>query len=165
MKDEKKLLVEYVKTLENDILVNQYDNKDDKQKDVDNLMKSIDRLNKMNELESLEKEKKVNQKIEEDKLKLEKERLDLEKDKLDLANRQHNSNVSLEVRKIENNSKNDKNNTRVKVIEVVAVPITLFIGKCIFENYSMKKICYFEENHVFTTTPSKQIISNLFRKK
>ena len=147
MKDEKKLLVEYVKTLENDILVNQYDNKDDKQKDVDNLMKSIDRLNKMNELESLEKE-----------------RLDLEKDKLDLANRQHNSNVSLEVRKIENNSKNDKNNTRIKVIEVVAVPITLFIGKCIFENYSMKKICYFEENHVFTTTPSKQIISNLFRK-
>ena len=135
MKDEKKLLVEYVKTLENDILVNQYDNKDDKQKDVDNLMKSIDRLNKMNELESLEKEKKVNQKIEEDKLKLEKEKLDLEKDKLDLANRQHNSNVSLEIRKIENNSKNDKNNTRIKVIEVVAVPITLFIGKCIFENY------------------------------
>ena len=83
MKDEKKLLVEYVKTLENDILINQYDNKDDKQKDVDNLMKSIDRLNKMNELESLEKEKKVNQKIEEDKLKLEKEKLDLEKDKLE----------------------------------------------------------------------------------
>ncbi|MGM9968860.1 MAG: hypothetical protein ACI35S_00520 [Anaeroplasma sp.] len=147
--ETKEILEEVVVTNLQYVLSDNYINKEDKQRDFDNAIKAADRLIRLKEIESADKVNKFNKKIELEKVELEKEK--------------NNSTIQLEKEKIGKNTKSDRINRRIKVVEISVVPIGLFVGKCLFQNYAMKQVCNFEKDYTFTTTPSRNIISSLFK--
>lgn len=165
--ETKEVLEEVVVTNLQYVLSDNYINKEEKQKDFDNAMKAADRLIRLKEIESTDKVNKLNKKIELEKVELEKEKnnsiLQLDKEKIELEKEKNNSALQLDKEKIEKNAKSDMINRRIKVIEISVVPIGLFVGKCLFQNYAMKQVCNFEKDYTFTTTPSRNIISSLFK--
>lgn len=71
-----------------------------------------------------------------------------------------------EMEKIEDTKKSEKKNTVLKVVEIAAVPVGLFVLDCLFKNHYMKKVCNFEKDYTFTTTPGRGLSSLFqFRKK
>lgn len=71
-----------------------------------------------------------------------------------------------EMEKIEDNKKSEKKNTVLKVVEIVAVPVGLFVLDAVFKTYYMKKVCNFEKDYTFTTTAGRGLSSLFqFRKK
>lgn len=67
-----------------------------------------------------------------------------------------------EMEKIEDAKKSEKKNTVLKVVEIAAVPVGLFVLDAIFKNHYMKKVCNFEKDYTFTTTPGRGL-SSLFQ--
>jgi hypothetical protein len=67
-----------------------------------------------------------------------------------------------EMEKIEDTKKSEKKNTVLKIVEIVAVPVGLFVLDAAFKTYYMKKVCNFEKDYTFTTTPGRGL-SGLFQ--
>lgn len=83
--------------------------------------------------------------IQMERLKLEREKLELEKQKVEAKDDQ-------------------KFNRIMKCVEVVAVPVGVLVLDFVFKQHYMKKICTFEKDYTFTTTPGKSI-GSIFRFK
>lgn len=69
----------------------------------------------------------------------------------------------IQIEKMESSRKEDKKNKILKCVEI-GVPVALFALDCTFKIIYMKKVCNFEKDYTFTTTPGKGI-GSLFRFK
>lgn len=96
-------------------------------------------------------EKSLNQEVSEE------ERKQALKDAMEATDRQ------IQIEKMESSKKEDKKNKILKCVEI-SVPIALFALDCAFKIHYMKKVCNFEKDYTFTTTPGKGI-GSLFRFK
>lgn len=67
-----------------------------------------------------------------------------------------------EIERIEEAKRSEKKNTVLKVVEIAAVPVGLFVLDCVFKNHYMKKVCNFEKDYTFTTSAGKGL-SSLFQ--
>lgn len=67
-----------------------------------------------------------------------------------------------EKKRIEETERIEKKNTVLKIVEIAAVPVGLFVLDAIFKNHYMKKVCNFEKDYTFTTTAGKGL-SSLFQ--
>lgn len=69
----------------------------------------------------------------------------------------------IELDKMEDKKKEQKDNKVVKYIEVIAIPVGLVLLKGAFDFatkwYFAKKVCNFEKEYTFTTTPGRSISS------
>lgn len=69
----------------------------------------------------------------------------------------------IELDKMEDKRREQKEAKLVKYIEVIAVPVSLVLLKGAFEFatkwYFAKKVCNFEKEYTFTTTPGRSISS------
>lgn len=65
----------------------------------------------------------------------------------------------IEIEKIESAKKDQTSNRIVKVLEVAAVPAVLLTVENLFKFKFMKKVCLFEKDYTFTTTPGRSISS------
>lgn len=83
----------------------------------------------------------------------------LEVSKLEVENKER-----LEREKFEKSNREQKKNDILRIVEVVAVPVGLFVMDCLFKRYYMRSVCNFEKDYTFTTTPGKSI-SGLFKFK
>lgn len=83
----------------------------------------------------------------------------LEVSKLEVENKER-----LEREKFDKTNREQKKNDILRIVEVVAVPVGLFVMDCLFKRYYMRSVCNFEKDYTFTTTPGKSI-SGLFKFK
>lgn len=67
-----------------------------------------------------------------------------------------------ELIRITETERSERKNTVLKVIEIAAVPVGLFVLDCVFKNHYMKKVCNFEKDYTFTTSAGKGL-SSLFQ--
>ena len=109
-------------------------------------MEAIDRQIQLKKLESSDEEQTIKAGFEKDKIDLEKDKIDLEKTKFELEKTEK------------------KSNRIIKIVEIAAIPVGLFVADCLFKRYYMRQVCNFEKDYSFTTTPGKGI-SSLFRFK
>lgn len=70
----------------------------------------------------------------------------------------------IELDKIEDKKKEQKESKIVKYIEIAVIPASLIVLDYVFKYHFMKTVCNFEKDYTFTTTPGRSI-SNLFRFK
>lgn len=65
----------------------------------------------------------------------------------------------IELDKIEDKKKEQKENKLVKYIEIAVIPAGLIILDYAFKRSFMKSVCNFEKDYTFTTTPGRSISS------
>lgn len=111
-----------------------------------NAMAAVDRYIQIKKIESEEKE------LEQKRLKIENEEKELEQK------------LALEKEKNEVLKQEQKVNRIIRIVEVAAVPVGLFVLDCLFKRYYMRSVCNFEKDYTFTTTPGRSI-SGLFKFK
>jgi hypothetical protein len=70
----------------------------------------------------------------------------------------------IELDKIEDKKKEQKESKIVKYIEIAIIPAGLVVLDYVFKYHFMKTVCNFEKEYTFTTTPGRSI-SSLFRFK
>ena len=70
----------------------------------------------------------------------------------------------IQLEKISDAEKEQKKNRIIKIVEVAAIPVALFVADVAFKTYYMKTVCNFEKDYTFTTSPGKGL-SSLFRFK
>jgi hypothetical protein len=87
----------------------------------------------------------------------------IELEKLEAAKDEKRENLELEKAKVARIQEEQKKNNTVRYIVEVGVPVALFIGNFIVNNHFLKKVSNFEKDYTFTTTPAKNIVSNLFK--
>lgn len=87
----------------------------------------------------------------------------IELEKLEAAKDEKRENLELEKDKVTRIQEEQKKNNTVRYIVEVGVPVALFIGNFIVNNHFLKKVSNFEKDYTFTTTPAKNIVSNLFK--
>lgn len=87
----------------------------------------------------------------------------IELEKLEAAKDEKKENLELEKAKVARIQEEQKKNNTVRYIVEVGVPVALFIGNFIVNNHFLKKVSNFEKDYTFTTTPAKNIVSNLFK--
>lgn len=111
-----------------------------------NAMAAIDRYIQIKRIGTEEKELTQKLEIEKEKFKIEKEKFEIEKEKCEKLKEEQNF------------------NRVIRIIEVAAVPVGLFVLDCLFKRYYMRQVCNFEKDYTFTTTPGRSI-SGLFKFK
>lgn len=118
-------------------------NSEERDKALRDAMAAVDRSNRLTELD-------ISKKEHEERLNFDKE--SKEKDYI-------NRKVEILVRE-----KEDKKNRIIRIIEVAAVPVSICIINIISRNRFAKKICNFEKDYTFTTTPGRSL-KDVFRFK
>lgn len=118
-------------------------NAEERDKALKDAMAAVDRSNRIIELD-------ISKKEHEERLNFDKE--SKEKDYI-------NKKVEILVRE-----KEDKKNRIIRIIEVAAVPVGICIINIISRNRFAKKICNFEKDYTFTTTPGRSL-KDVFRFK
>lgn len=68
----------------------------------------------------------------------------------------------IELDKIEDKKKEQKESKLVKYIEIAIIPAGLIVLDYAFKYHFMKTVCNFEKEYTFTTTPGRSI-SGLFK--
>lgn len=111
-------------------------NSEERDKALRDAMAAVDRSNRLTELDISKKEHE--------------ERLNFDK---------KSKEVEILVRE-----KEDKKNRIIRIIEVAAVPVSICIINIISRNRFAKKICNFEKDYTFTTTPGRSL-KDVFRFK
>ena len=113
-------------------------------------MEAIDRQIQLKKLAASEEETKSKQNVEYARLAASKE--------------ETNSKQNVEYARLALERSEKKSNRIIKVVEIAAIPVGLFVADCLFKRYYMRQVCNFEKDYSFTTTPGKGI-SSLFRFK
>ena len=108
--------------------------------------------------------KKLLEKVIEDRLETSlNQEVDAEERKQALKEAMEATDRQIQIEKIESSRKEDKKNKILKCVEI-GIPVALFALDCVFKIHYMKKVCNFEKDYTFTTTPGKGI-GSLFRFK
>lgn len=68
----------------------------------------------------------------------------------------------IQIEKFENEQKEKEKNRRVEYIKIAATGGGIILGFMI-DNYFLKKVCNFEKDYTFTTTPAKRLVGSIFR--
>ena len=85
-------------------------------------------------------------------------------ERIEVSRKEVESKELLEREKLSRTKEEQKKNDIMRIVEVVAVPVGLFMLDCLFKRYYMRSVCNFEKDYTFTTTPGKSI-SGLFKFK
>lgn len=85
-------------------------------------------------------------------------------ERIDVSRLELESKDRLEESKLNKSKEEQRKNDILRIVEVVAVPVGLFVLDCLFKRYYMRSVCNFEKDYTFTTTPGKSI-SGLFKFK
>lgn len=99
----------------------------------------------------------------------------LEEDKTAFKHAMEACDRLIQIEKIENEEKarneklkkeqsDEKFNKTIRIVEVAAVPVALFVADCLFRVYMTRTVCNFEKDYTFTTSAGKGI-SGLLRFK
>lgn len=95
-----------------------------------------------------------------DKMTLETEKMNLEERKLNLDEQK----LNLESTKFEQSKEDSKKSDALKWVEIAVVPVGVLVIDYIFKRAYMTRVCNFEKDYTFTTTPGRSI-SALFKFK
>lgn len=87
----------------------------------------------------------------------------IEIEKIEAAKNEKKENLELEKAKVARIQEEQKKNNTIRYIVEVGVPVVLFIGNFAVNSHFLKKVSNFEKDYTFTTTPAKNIVSNLFK--
>ena len=72
--------------------------------------------------------------------------------------------LELKEKQLENDKSNNKKSLVIESLKTV-VPISLFIGNCIFQSIWIKRLNEFETTGTYTYTSSKRLIDSIFNFK
>lgn len=96
-------------------------------------------------------------------LRIELERIEEKKRELALKEKE----LELREKEFAHKEKSEKSTKVLRYIEVIGIPLITIAAECAIQNYFVEKVCNFEKDYTFTTTPGRRIsdVFNIFKRR